>query len=148
MKNLTSVKYKGAQKVEKGIKDKLNLWDIVRHKFLTRYFFIRFTAAILKYILLVGLCFLILYPMFVRVTTSIMSADDFRDAMVRFIPRSPTFYNFRRVIEHSNYWQALLNTVFVSGMGGAVQMFICASVGYVLPVSSLRADAWSWHWCL
>ena len=132
MKNTASVEYKGAAKVEAGIKDKLSIWDKLRHKFVNRYFWVRFIVAIFKYLLLFGLCFLILYPLFIRFITSIMSADDFRDAMVNFIPRNPTLYNFRRVIQHSNYWQALLNTIFISMMAGGIQMFICAMVGYGL----------------
>ena len=86
--------------------------------------------ALFRFLLLVGLSFVILYPFLSKISSAFMSSSDVIDQTVWFIPRSPTLDNIRRVLEYGSYWEAFRNTFLLSFTSAVVQTFICAMVGY------------------
>jgi multiple sugar transport system permease protein len=87
---------------------------------------------ILRYLLLIGLSFIILYPLILKLSTSFMTEEDLLDTLVVYIPRNFTLDNYKVVAKYTNYFTALKNTFFISFFCGIVQMFICSYIGYGL----------------
>lgn len=89
-------------------------------------------GALLRTVLLIGICYVILLPIFHRLSTALMSIEDLYDQSVRWIPRSPTLRNFRLVWEHMDYVRALGQTFFLSMFTSVLQLAACSMVGYGL----------------
>ena len=84
----------------------------------------------LRYVLLIGISYIILYPFITKITGSFMSPSDFADQTVKLIPKYPTLDQYIYIIKENGYWDALFNTATVSILCGIIQTFICAIVGY------------------
>jgi len=85
-----------------------------------------------RFILLCGLSFIIIYPLLVKVSSSFMSYSDVLDRTVVSIPRNPTLGNYRQVISDTSYFTALFNTTLISLMCAVLQTFVTAFIGYGL----------------
>lgn len=109
-----------------------------RSKYMNLFFANRLFWSILRYLLLIGLSFLILYPLIYKLTNSFMSQHDLLDGTVRFIAREPTLFNYRTVIEHTKFFEGLTNTFTISLMCGVLQMLVCTFVGYGLARFNFR----------
>ncbi|RXZ78585.1 carbohydrate ABC transporter permease [Paenibacillaceae bacterium] len=108
------------------------LADRLKHKYFKMFYLTGLLWGALRYLLLIGLAFLILYPLLVKLSNSFMSAQDLIDGTVRFIPRQATWFNYQTVIEYTAFVKALFNTLGISVMSGALQMLVCTMVGYGL----------------
>lgn len=87
---------------------------------------------IMRMVILVGLCYIILYPFFVKIMNAFKTVDDFLDPTVRFIPTEFTMENIETVMYQMDYWPTLLNTIVMAMVLGLLQMIISALVGYGL----------------
>ena len=56
-----------------------------------------FCWSVLRAVLIIGLSFMILYPLIVKFSTSIKSAQDVVDATVVFVPKHPTLQLLKSV---------------------------------------------------
>ena len=83
-------------------------------------------------VLLVGISYVILVPVFLRISQSIMPVEDLYDQSVRWIPRSPTLSHFKMAWTHMKYLTALRNSVLLATVVSVVQVISCAMVGYGL----------------
>lgn len=104
----------------------------LRAKYLNIYFAKRLLGATLRYWLLIGLSFLILYPFIVKLSNSFMSEQDLIDGTVRFIPRNFTLDNYKIVIEYTDFLEGFKNTFLISFLSGILQMIVCTVIGYGL----------------
>lgn len=95
---------------------------------------------ILRIVMVMGLCFVILYPFVVKILSSFKSYSDFLDPMVRFIPKDPTWDNILQCLETMQYGRAFFNTFTQSLMAGVLQMAVCALVGYGLARFRFRGN--------
>lgn len=86
--------------------------------------------AILRYILLIGISYIILYPFITKIAASFMSNSDFSDQTVRLIAKNPTLDQWIFIIRENKYWQSLFNTARISILCGLFQTLICAIIGY------------------
>lgn len=91
-----------------------------------------FAWKIVRAVIVLGLCFIILYPFFIKIVNAFKGYNDFQNPTVRFIPKEFTIMNIVAVIEKMDYWKALLNTSFVSLGSAVMQMFTSAFIGYGL----------------
>jgi len=90
----------------------------------------KFVWMFFRFMLLLGISFVILFPFISYISSSLMSDADLIDKTVMFIPRTPTFENFRFVIRNTNYFEALRNTSLISLMSAVLQTVTCMLVGY------------------
>ena len=90
----------------------------------------RWIWGILRTILLLGLAFVILFPLISKVSNSLKPAQEVFDTTVVFIPKSPTFDNYLTVIREMNYFRVLGNTVLHSFYLAAIQTVVCTLVAY------------------
>jgi len=80
--------------------------------------------------LLIGLSFVILYPVIFMLSNSFMPYAQLRDPSVVWIPRSFTLNNFRDIMYVMDYWGAMFNSFFYTVLPTIVQISVCMMVGY------------------
>lgn len=85
---------------------------------------------LMRFVLLVGLSFMILYPIFVKFSASLKSTADMMDSTVVFIPKNPTLQNYKIVLNSVNYALTLLMTVLFCLVQSLLQLASCSLVAY------------------
>ncbi|MBR2461460.1 MAG: carbohydrate ABC transporter permease, partial [Clostridia bacterium] len=85
---------------------------------------------IFRFLLLVGVSYVILYPFFSKIAASFMSAEDFVDVTVKLIPRYPTFDTYKAIIVDLKYFEGLINTVLIALVCAVIQTFMSCLIGY------------------
>lgn len=126
-----------APKVLKESKNKIKVdfertsaWTRFRLKYLSLNFLATTLYRIFRFVLLVGVSYVILYPFFAKIAASFMSPDDFVDVTVKLIPKHFTLDQYKYIITENSYFKAMFNTATLSLMCGVVQTFICSFIGY------------------
>ncbi len=94
-------------------------------KDLTRWF-----IAITRFILLFGLCFLILQPILNKISVSLMEEQDLYNPLIISIPEHVTARNYQLASEFMSYWKTLGTTIIVSLTIAIIQITVCTLVGY------------------
>ena len=110
--------------------ERTNWFTRFRLKFLTWSSVTRYSVSIFKFLLLLGISFVILYPFYTKISTSFMSKPDFVDVTVKLIPKRPTLDTYKEVIIQKEYLKALLNTTTLSVICAFLQTFVCSLIGY------------------
>lgn len=87
-------------------------------------------AAGFRYLFLVGLSFLILYPLAVTVLISFMTISDIYDSAVRFIPKSPSLDNYRDALIFLDYGSTVAKSVLLNVALCTVEMAACLLIAY------------------
>lgn len=124
-------------KIKKNTKNKIRvefdrtpLLQRLKAKYLNTYTLKKVLLYIFRFLLLLGVSYIILYPFFSKIASSIMSPSDFVDTTVRLIPKSPTLDTYKAIIEDNQYFKAFGNTLVLSLICGILQTFVCCLVGY------------------
>ena len=86
--------------------------------------------AFVRTVILAGLCFMILYPLIVKFTSSVMHVDDMFDSSVRFLPKNFTLEQYRIAWEWMNYPRTFLNTLGLTLTVSILQLASSTIVGY------------------
>lgn len=85
---------------------------------------------IARSLLLLGIGFIIVSPVLVKISGSFMSLDDLYDNSVSWIPRRPTLEYYAAVFEYMRYPTALLKTSLLVVGVSVLQVLSCTFVGY------------------
>jgi multiple sugar transport system permease protein len=81
-------------------------------------------------ILLFGLCFLILQPLFDKLSVSFMEQQDLFDATVISVPRTFSMSNYQVALKLLNYWTTLFQTIFLLVIIAGLLVASCTLAGY------------------
>ena len=110
-----------APKVLKESKNKITVdfertskLERLRLKYLSVSYFGLLLWRMLRFLLLLGISYIILYPFFSKIMASFMGEKDFVDVTVKLIPKYPTLDTYKAIIVDLQYFQALLNTFLLS----------------------------------
>ena len=90
----------------------------------------RFAYIILRFIIVFGICFTIIYPYIVKGIVSFMSTNDIVDSTVMFIPREGSTYFIEKAVVTMEYWTAMLNTALLSLAAAGCTLIVSTMVGY------------------
>lgn len=90
----------------------------------------RILWKIARGVILIGLCFTILYPFLVKAIDSFKSFEDYLDPTVRYIPRYFTLDNIKTVLAQMNYKSSYLITMGYAALIGVIQVAVSALAGY------------------
>ena len=99
-------------------------------KYLTLHFATKVLWAIIRYILLVGIAFVVLYPFFAKISASVMAYSDHTDSMVNLIPKHFTLDIYKAIFVEQEYMRAFGNTFMLSFSTAIIQTFVCSFVAY------------------
>jgi multiple sugar transport system permease protein len=105
-------------------------WARWRRKNLNIYGLGKFCWIILRFIIIFGISFMILYPFIVKFIVSFMSTNDITDSTVMYIPREGSTYFIEKALLSMDYWVALLYTAILSLVVAVFQLAISTFVGY------------------
>ncbi len=89
-------------------------------------------ANIIKYLLLYGLSFIILFPLITQIAVALRAPGDLNNPMVLWIPMKYSLKNFEVALIILDYWKALWNSIFISLGVTLLQLLVTALVGYSL----------------
>ena len=81
-------------------------------------------------VILIGICFVVLYPMFLKLFMSFMNERDLLDVTVNYFPKNYTIRNYLLAIKGLDYQTAFFNTFFLSAMVSILQIFSTSLVAY------------------
>ncbi len=85
---------------------------------------------IFRFILLLGLSYVIISPFLQKISMMFMSPSDLRNPTVWMIPQSPTLDNIIRVFRYGGYGETFINSLIISTLCAVLQTFVCCMVGY------------------
>lgn len=88
--------------------------------------------SVFRTVLIIGLGFLIIQPLLIKLANSFMSMTDIYDSSVILLPKDPTLYNYERVWEYMDFPSRLAYTIGFCVLTSALQMFSCALTAYGL----------------
>lgn len=85
---------------------------------------------IIRFFLLFGMCFLILQPIFNKISVSFMAEEDLYNAMIVAVPEHFTTDNYQLAAQFMSYGKTLINTMVVALTIAFLQIAVCTLVGY------------------
>ena len=85
---------------------------------------------IFRFLIIVGISYVILAPVLGIVINSFFSDADAYNPMVYMIPQDPTTKRYDLVLERLNYWTTCGRTLIYSASLMVIQVVICSMVGY------------------
>ena len=89
-----------------------------------------FLVSICRFILLFGMCFMILQPILNKISVSFMTESDLFNPIVINIPEHFTTENYKMASELMNYPKAITNSLIISLTIALLQIAVCTLVGY------------------
>ena len=93
---------------------------------------IKMAVTALRFILMLGVSFVIIYPFIARIAGSFMTKEDVVDSTVSLIPKTPTLEIYKAIFVENHYLEALTNTLILSLACALIQMLVACLVGYGL----------------
>ncbi len=121
-KNKIRVDYEGKMTIKERIINKLkssNTWITV-------------VVNIFRFILMLGVSFVILQPFISKIAGSFMTKKDVIDATISLIPKNPTLMQYEAIMTENGYFEALFNTTLISLLCALIQTFVACLIGYGL----------------
>lgn len=109
-----------------------NFWERNRKSegYLLKKVVMSFFLKICRFILLFGMCFMILQPIFNKISVSFMEEQDLYNPMVVAIPEHFTTDNYMLAAEIMNYSKSIVNSLVISLTIAILQIAVCTLVGY------------------
>lgn len=88
--------------------------------------------SVFRTVLILGLGFLIIQPLLIKLSNSFMSMTDIYDSSVILLPKDPTLDNYKRVWEYMDFPSRLAYTIVYCVITSVLQMLSCALTAYGL----------------
>ena len=90
----------------------------------------RYLWAIIRAVIIFGICFIILQPLLTKIGVSFMSESDLYDASVVYISRDFTLANYQNVFAAMEYGTVFFRTLGLALLTSILQLISCTIVGY------------------
>lgn len=90
----------------------------------------RWIWSLVRLILLIGLSYIILYPIIFCISLSIRQPNDMLDPTVIWLPKNLTLDNIKFVFEKTGFIEAFVKSSSISLLCSVFQMLSCAVAGY------------------
>jgi multiple sugar transport system permease protein len=97
---------------------------------LLRIALMRHIWSVARAIILLGVCYIVVFPILSKIASSFMSRGDLWDNTVIWIPRHFTLRNYQLVWEHMDYPIAFLNSAKLALIVSLLQLASCTVVAY------------------
>ncbi len=92
----------------------------------------RLALNIFRFVLIVGISYIILFSVLSKISSSFLSLRDMGDQTVNWIPKNPTLDNYRVAIEVMEFPRIFFNSLFLSLTVALLQLGSSTMVGYGL----------------
>ena len=121
--------------------DRTPLKDRLKAKFGNMAFYSNVVWYLFRFIILLGVSYIVLYPFFTKIAASFMSPDDFIDVTVMLIPKYPSLDQYKEIFIENEYMSAFFNTLALSLISAVLQTFVSCLVGYGLAKFKFKGNA-------
>lgn len=114
------------------IGDNKSFWDRNRRSegYLLKRQLGKICVSIVRFLLLFGLCFMIIQPILMRITNGFMPERDLYDTTIIMLPRHVTTDNYRLLFQLTNFPKSMINTAWISLLVSVLQVVSCTLVAY------------------
>ena len=130
--NTTYVTKETKNKIRVDYEGKLSFKERFTKKLKESYTWIKIVMNFFRFILMLGVSYVILYPFLTKIAGSFMTKEDIVDATVSLIPKHFTLEIYNAIITENHYFQALFNTLMLSLLCAIFQTFVACLIGYGL----------------
>lgn len=116
-----------AHRGEGGLKQR------TRRRYSARYFLTKAPSglwAVFRLLLLIGVGYVILYPVFVKLSLAFMPRENLTDVTVKWIPTYFTLDNIRVAVGAMNFFPSLAKTTGLCAAVSLLQVISCTMAGY------------------
>ena len=93
-----------------------------------------------RFLIIVGLSFILLYPILYMISMSVRSADQVADPSVIWIPKVYTFDNFVSAVKYMEYDASFHTSMTVSLTSSVLSLISCSLAGYGLARFKFRGN--------
>lgn len=101
-----------------------------KHKKLTGSRVLNFLWTIVHHVIVFGICFIILYPLIIKLSVGIRSEADLYDPTVVYMPKHFSLDMVKEILAYMNYPKLLVNSFTLSFASALSQVISCTLVGY------------------
>jgi len=105
-----------------------------RKKFFLSHFWGEMLWSLVRGILVMGICYIIIYPLLIKLSSSMMTEKDMYDMLVKWIPRKLNYdsivQNYKLLYGFMNYPRALFNSLVLATTVALLQMISASLIGY------------------
>ncbi len=126
------------RKIRVDYEGKASTGKRLRLKLTTGSFWVEKLWYLARFIIMLGISYVILQPFFSRIFQSFMTFDDFIDPTVGLIPKHWSGDMYKYITVENHYFAAMRNTFLLSLICAVIQTFICCMVGYGLSKFKFR----------
>ena len=112
--------------------DRTPLKERLKAKFLNFYFFQTVVIKLFRFIFLLGIAYIVLFPFFTKIAGSFMAPEDFVDVTLRLIPKNFSIDIYKAIWTDLHYLEAFANTLLISLLLSVIQTFVCCVIAYGL----------------
>ena len=121
-KNKIRVDYEGKLTLKEKLLSKAKTWNT----------WVKAIVNLFRFVLMLGVSYVILFPFFTRVAGSFMSLTDVLNPTVSLIPKEFTLDIYKYLIIEKHYFEALWHTALLSLVCALIQTLIACLIGYGL----------------
>ena len=123
---------KAVSEKETNSVNQMSFWERnkLSHGYLLNKTITKYLVSICRFLLLFGMCFMILQPILNKISVSFMTEADLYNPIVISIPEHFTTENYRLAAELMSYSKALVNSLVISFTLALLQVSVCLLVGY------------------
>ena len=94
-----------------------------------------FLMALFRFVIIIGVCYVIMGPVFGIIANSFFSNKDAYNPMVYLIPQAPTLERYQMAIKIMDYVPTMLKSLLNSLVLMLLQILTCSMVGYGVMVA-------------
>lgn len=92
--------------------------------------FLSLGTSIIRYLFLISISYIVLFPVFSAVSTSIKTVDAFYDPTLYWLPKYVTLENFKTAFDTLNYLKSVCRTLSMNMVSAAIEVISCSIVAY------------------
>ncbi len=115
-------------------------WERFRSKYLTTKFLVKVLFNLFVYVLLMGIAFIVVYPLFRRLGNAFKSPEDFFDATVVYFPKNVTLDVIKGALSQLKLDSIGLVSFGLAALIGVLQSLVALLVGYGLARFRFRGN--------
>ena len=119
-------------KIRVDYEGKLTFKERLMHKLRASNTWVTAAVSVFRFLIMLGVSFVIIYPFIARIAGSFMTKEDVIDSTISLIPKHPTLEIYKALIVENHYFEALINTLLLSLACALIQMIVSCLVGYGL----------------
>ena len=132
MDSKTVVTKETKRRIRVDYEGKLSFKERMLKKLKTSNTWIKIVVNIFRFVLMLGVSYVILFPFISRIAGSFMTLEDYSSPLVALIPNTPTLQIYKSVFLENHYTDAFINTLLLSLLCAILQTFVACLVGYGL----------------